>query len=741
MKSLVIVESPTKAKTISKYLGKGFKVESSFGHIRDLPKSKLGVDVENNFEPKYVIPRDKSKRVKDLKEAAKKVDEIYFATDEDREGEAISWHLAFALKVDPEKTKRITFHEITKHAIEKALENPRTIDMDLVNAQQARRILDRLVGYKLSPLLWHKVARGLSAGRVQSVAMRLIVEREREIEAFKSEEYWSVEAEFLTAKKEMFLAKLNNIDGKKLDKLEIKNEKQAKKILSDLESADYKITKIEKKDRKKSPHPPYRTSTLQQDANHKLGFSSKQTMMLAQQLYEGVELGAEGHVGLITYMRTDSTNLSGKFLGEALDFIKREFGDDYSLKKPRVFGKKAKGAQEAHEAIRPTDIEHTPKLMMTHLSPQQFKLYDLIWKRAAATQMADAKLAQTAVDIENSDGKKYNFRANGSTVVFDGFMKVYPDLAKDKILPELDEGEKVDAKEIKPEQHFTEPPARYSDATLVKILEEHGIGRPSTYSPTIATIEKRNYVERTENKRLKPTDIGIIVNDLLVEHFPKIVDYKFTAKVEKDLDDVADGDKKWTEILQDFYPDFEKNLKEKEETLSKKAMTEESIDKKCPECKSDMIIKAGRYGKFIACTGFPECKYTEPVDGEEKEEEQEALESNETCEKCGKPMAVKHGRYGAFLGCSGYPDCKTIKKIENKTGIKCPKCGKGEFVEKRSKRGKNFYGCNQYPDCENALWSKPTGDNCPECKNLIVYGAKGTFKCSSKECKYVKEAK
>ena len=466
-----------------------------------------------------------------------------------------------------------------------------------------------------------------------------------------------------------------------------------------------------------------------------MGYSSKQTMMLAQQLYEGIDLAGEGHVGLITYMRTDSVNLSSKFLGEANDYIHGEFGKEYSIDKPRVFTKKAKGAQEAHEAIRPTDVLRTPDKMKSHLSPRQHKLYELIWKRAVATQMADAKVASTTVDITSD---KYMFRASGSTVVFDGFLKIYPGLAKENILPELKEEQSVTADKIEPIQHFTEPPARFSDATLVKVLEEHGIGRPSTYAPTIATVEKRNYVKRLENKRFKPTDIGILVNDLLVEHFAQIVDYDFTAKIEDDLDAVAEGKVKWTSILEEFYPPFEKNLMEKEETLSKKDVTEESIDKKCDKCGKGMIIKTGRYGKFIACTGYPECKHTEPMDGEEKKQEAEV--SDEKCEKCGKDMVIKHGRYGAFLGCSGYPDCKTIKNIEKKSGVHCPNCKDGEMCERKTKKGRTFYGCNQYPKCETAVWSKPTGEQCPECKKLLVYGAKDTIKCSEKECGFSKMA-
>ncbi len=735
MSSLVIVESPTKAKTISKFLGKGYKVESSFGHIRDLPKSKIGVDVEDNFAPEYVIPDDKKKLITELKKAAKRAEEIYFATDEDREGEAISWHLAHALGLDPKTSKRITFHEITKHAIDEALKQPRTIDMQMVDAQQARRVLDRLVGYRLSPLLWKKVARGLSAGRVQSVAMRLIVERENEITAFVPKEYWSIPSVFETKQKETFEAKLHSIGGKKLDKFAIKSEKSAKAITDDLKDSAYHIAKVVRKDKKKAPQPPYRTSTLQQDANNRLGFSSKQTMMIAQQLYEGIAIDGS-QVGLITYMRTDSVNLSSKFLGEANSFVADHFGKEYQLTKPRVFGKKAKGAQEAHEAIRPTHIHYTPQDMKGHLTPRQLKLYALIWNRAVATQMADAQLAQTTIDVENDGKKTYLFRASGSTITFEGFLKVYPGLTKETLLPELEEAQVVTAKTVEAKQHFTEPPARYSDATLVKVLEEHGIGRPSTYAPTIATIEKRNYVARTENKRLKPTDIGTVVNTLLTKHFPQIVDYDFTAQVETDLDSIAHGKKKWTTLLHDFYEPFNKLVMEKEETIDKKELTEEATDQTCTDCGKAMVIKTGRFGKFYACTGYPDCRHTEPFDKEEREQEASLEADAQPCEKCGKPMALKHGRYGPFLGCTGYPDCKTIKAIEKKTGVNCSQCKKGEIIEKKSKRGRSFYGCNQYPDCDFALWSKPTGEKCPDCKSLLVYGAKGTTKCSDKVCKY-----
>ncbi|MBD3311639.1 MAG: type I DNA topoisomerase [Candidatus Magasanikbacteria bacterium] len=737
-KSLVIVESPTKAKTISKFLKNGYIVESSFGHLRDLPKSKMGINIEDeSFEPEYIIPKDKNKYVKILKEKSKKADEIIFATDEDREGEAISWHLAQILGIDPKKAKRIVFHEITKRAIEEAIKNPRHIDKQLVNAQQARRILDRLVGYELSPFLWKKVARGLSAGRVQSVALRLIVEREREIKKFIPQEYWTLLGIFdipTTKKKEQLEAKLYSIDDKRLKKLDIKQKKEIDEILQDLKTAKYKITKITKKETKRTPPPPFTTSTLQQNAHNKLGYSSKQIMRIAQQLYEGVKIGSHGHVGLITYMRTDSLNLSNKFTKEVKDFINKEFGNKYSIEKIRYYKNKSKGAQEAHEAIRPTDPEKTPESIKEYLTPQQYKIYDLIWKRAVATQMKEARLNKTSLDIS---AKKYTFRASGQTMIFSGWLKLYPKSIKEEMLPDLKEGLEMDCSVLKPEQHFTEPPARYSDATLVKALEEHGIGRPSTYAPTIATIEARKYVERDENKRLMPTEISFLVNDLLVKHFSDIVDYEFTAEMEEDLDTIAEGEKKWKPIIRDFYKPFHKNLEKKTKELSKKELTEEETDEKCEKCGSDMIIKLGRFGKFMACSNYPECKNTKPVDPEERKEE----ETDEKCEKCGSDMIVKHGRYGTFLGCSNYPDCKNIKPIEKKTGVKCNKCNNGEFIEKRTKKGRTFYGCNRYPDCENALWSKPTGENCPQCKQPLVFGSKKVIRCSNKECKYKKNNK
>ena len=681
-----------------------------------------------------MIPKNKSAKVKKLKDIAKKSERIIFATDEDREGEAISWHLAYVLDIEPEHADRIVFHEITKHAIDQALAHPRTIDQKLVDAQQARRVLDRLVGYELSPFLWKKVARGLSAGRVQSVAVRLIVEREREIQNFKPEEYWTVTGIFKEQeaknKAQTIKADLYTVSGKKLDKLELKNKEQVDIILSDLEGASYQVKDVTKKETRRSAPPPYTTSTLQQAANQKLGYSSKQTMRLAQQLYEGVSLGSEGSVGLITYMRTDSVNLSEKFINETGSFIRATYGENYSLDKARVYKTKTKGAQEAHEAIRPTDPTRIPDAVKAFLNPQLHKLYSLIWKRAVGTQMADARLNRTTLDIAS---KQYVFRATGQIMIFPGWLALYPDAVKEEMLPELSVGTPLNCESLKPEQHFTEPAARYSDATLVKALEQYGIGRPSTYAPTIATIEDRDYVERDEQKRLKPKDIAFMVNDLLVEHFSNIVDYQFTALMEQNLDDIAAGVKDWQPIIATFYSPFHETIIKKTEELSKKSITEEATDEICPKCGSPMVIKMGRFGKFMACSNYPTCKTTKPI-GEEAKLEAEA--SNETCDKCGKPMAVKRGRFGSFLGCSGYPNCKNIKRIEKSTGVKCHVCGQGEFVEKKSKRGKSFYSCNRYPDCKNALWSKPTGELCSTCHSPFVFSTKKTIKCSNKECRF-----
>ncbi len=744
---LIIVESPTKAKTLTKFLGSDYKIESSFGHVRDLPKSKIGIDIENDFEPEYVVPERCEKNLAKLQKIAKKAKNIILATDEDREGEAIAWHLVKALNADPDKTKRIVFHEITKDAILEALKNPKKLNMPLVDAQQARRILDRLVGYKMSPFLWKKVARGLSAGRVQSVAVRLVVEREEEIKKFKVDEYWTILADLKKGKEE-FEANLNKIKGKTVKKLQIKNKKAAEKILKNLKGEDYVVEKITKKENKKNPLPPFTTSTLQQTANRFLGFSAKQTMTVAQQLYEGVDIKGEGHVGLITYMRTDSLNLSKKFLKDSKKHIDETIGKEYSLDTPRLFKTKSKGAQEAHEAIRPTEAEREPENLEKLLNNNQYKLYKLIWQRAMASQMTEAIVDSTTVDIKAGD---YNFRSNGQIIKFKGYLKIYPEKSKELTLPDLEKDDKLKLKKLKDEQHFTKPPARYSDAGLVKILEQHGIGRPSTYAPTIATIITRKYVERDENKRLGPTDIAFIVNKLLTEHFEHIVDFEFTAEMEDDLDKVAENKKKWQPVIKDFYKPFIKNLKKKDKELTKKdIMPEEKSEEKCDKCGAVMLIKTGRYGKFLACGAYPDCKNIKSMpgtdkdgDGKDDNEEIKDLEKKhggQDCEKCGSDMVVKVGRFGPFLACSGYPKCKNIKNItgeKQETGVTCPVCKKGEIVQKRSRRGA-FYACNQYPDCKTAFWGKPTGKKCPDCGSLLLEGKKEGVKCSNKECGYEK---
>ena len=735
--NLVIVESPTKAKTISKFLGKNFKIIASMGHIRDLPKSKLGVDIEHDFEPIYVVSPDHKAKVKEIKDAAHKADHVYYATDEDREGEAISWHLTQILEQDPEKASRITFHEITKEAILRALEKPRALDMKLVEAQQARRVLDRLVGYELSPFLWRHVQRGLSAGRVQSVTVRLIVERERAIKDFNVEEYWSIEGEFAKSSGEIFEAKLNNVDGKALDKMDIKSKDQAEAFADECHKQTWQVGSIEQKKRSKTPPPPFTTSSLQQEANNRLGFSAKQTMTLAQKLYEGIELGDQGSIGLITYMRTDSVNLADKFLIEAGEYLEKSFGKDYILKEPRKYKTKSKGAQEAHEAIRPTDPTHTPESVEPYMEKGLFKLYQLIWQRALATQMPNAILNATRVDVV---GGRFSFRATGQQVVEEGYLKLYPDQDNEKMLPELSEEEKLEAKDIKGVQHFTEPPARYSDASLVKTLEENGIGRPSTYASTISTIIDRGYVERDEKKRLKPLDIAFNVIDLLIKRFPNIVDMEFTARMESSLDFVAEGTVQWKPLIQAFYGPFHLQLEAQEAELSKEA-DKEAEGEVCEKCGKPMVVKHGRFGRFLACTGYPECKNTKPLEGDAKPVLAEP--TDQICSKCGAPMLKKTGRFGPFLACSRYPECKNIVNIEipvmdqNGNAIACPKCKQGHILERKSKKGKLFYSCSRFPECDQAFWDRPTGEPCPECAFPTLLKKGKTIYCPNKEnCKY-----
>jgi len=674
---LVIVESPNKANTIKDFLGSGYRVLSSYGHVRDLPKSTLGVDVENNFEPKYVIPTKARKNLNILKKEAKNSDSVILATDEDREGEAIAWHLASALNLNENNYQRIVFHEITKQAILDALNNPRKIDINLVDAQQARRILDRIVGYKLSPFLWKKVARGLSAGRVQSVTVRLIIEREKEIQSFIPQEYWTISVILKKLSEAInFEANLFKRDGKNIEKLEIKNQKEADDIIKDLNGAQYQVESIKKEELKRNPPFPFTTSSLQQEAWKKFHWPAKSTMRQAQALYEK---------GFITYHRTDSVNLSQLALIDAQKFIIEKLGKNYWAGFFRKYKTKNR-AQEAHEAIRPTYSQNSPEAIQAKLDKNQLKLYGLIWSRFIASQMNQAVFDSITADIK---AKNYTFRASGQSLKFDGFLKIYPIKFEEKDLPELKVNELLELVKLTPDQHFTKPPARYTEASLIKTLEENEIGRPSTYAAIISTIQDRNYVVKNETKQFQPTEIGITVNNLLVEHFPKIVDIGFTAQMENDLDKIAAGEEKWIPVIQNFYTPFEENLKQKEKEISKKEIAVETTNKICPDCGSPIIIRLGRFGKFYACSAFPKCKHTEPL-------EKEAL------------------------------------------NIKCPQCPKGDLIAKRTKKGKTFYACNQYPNCDFALWDKPTQEKCPKCSSLLVEKRKQLV-CSNKNCDFKKK--
>ncbi|MED0870793.1 type I DNA topoisomerase [Bacillus spizizenii] len=684
---LVIVESPAKAKTIERYLGKKYKVKASMGHVRDLPKSQMGVDIEQNFEPKYITIRGKGPVLKELKTAAKKAKKVYLAADPDREGEAIAWHLAHSLDLDLNSDCRVVFNEITKDAIKKSFKHPRMINMDLVDAQQARRILDRLVGYKISPILWKKVKKGLSAGRVQSVALRLIIDREKEINDFKPEEYWTIDGTFLKGQ-ETFEASFFGKNGKKLP---LKSEADVKDILSQLKGNKYTVEKVTKKERKRNPALPFTTSTLQQEAARKLNFRAKKTMMIAQQLYEGIDLGREGTVGLITYMRTDSTRISNTAVDEAAAFIDQAYGKEF-LGGKRKPAKKNENAQDAHEAIRPTSVLRKPSELKAVLGRDQMRLYKLIWERFVASQMAPAVLDTMSVDLTNNG---LTFRANGSKVKFSGFMKVYVEgkddqmEEKDRMLPDLQEGDTVLSKDIEPEQHFTQPPPRYTEARLVKTLEELGIGRPSTYAPTLDTIQRRGYVG-LDNKRFVPTELGQIVLELIMEFFPEIINVEFTAKMEKDLDNVEEGNIEWVQIIDNFYTDFEKRVKKAESEM--------------------------------------------------KEVEIEPEYAGEDCELCSSPMVYKMGRYGKFLACSNFPDCRNTKPIVKQIGVKCPSCGEGNIVERKSKKKRVFYGCDRYPDCEFVSWDKPIERKCPKCgKMLVEKKLKKGIQVQCVECDYKEE--
>ncbi len=780
MSNLVIVESPAKAKTIQKYLGRGYEVEASLGHVKDLPKSKLGVDIEDSFDTEYIVIPGKEKVLAKLKKLAKSADAIFLAPDPDREGEAIAAHLAEELgdgdgtrskkkKTEGERIRRVTFHEITKRAIQEAFKNPRDIDRNLVDAQQARRVLDRLVGYQVSPLLWDKVRRGLSAGRVQTVALRMIVEREAEIKAFQAKEYWTIDASLAGPKPPAFDARFVGVGE---DKLEVTNEEESKKIVAALEKAAWSVRSVDKRERRRSPAPPFTTSKLQQDGTRKLRFSVKRVMMIAQRLYEGVELGDEGLVGLITYMRTDSVRVSNDAIAEVREFIPAQYGAGYLPESANVY-KSKKQAQEAHEAIRPTAVARTPDSIKKYLQEDEYKVYKLIWQRFVASQINPAVFDQTTVDIDAKAGNSsYWFRVTGSVLKFDGFLKVYEEAkdAKDEEdealkhkLPPLEAGDTLTMKSLNPEQHFTEPPPRYNEASLVKELEERGIGRPSTYAAILGTIQERQYVQKIGGKFI-PTEIGTVVTDLLVKNFEDIFDYQYTARLEEELDEIEEGKEKWTQALADFYKKFKKDLSYAEKHMENIKRMEKPTEEKCERCASPlvikwgkhgsfyacsaypdctftkenpinltdldsadmqetsqeeycencgrvMVLKRGRFGQFMACTGYPECKTTRRLDQGRKVPD---IPLEELCPQCSRNMVMRHGRYGEFISCSGYPECKYVK--QNFIGVKCPDCKDGELVEKKARRrGNIFYGCSNYPKCEFTSAYKPVAEKCPEC--------------------------
>lgn len=727
--NLIIVESPAKAKTIKNFLGKDYDVIASKGHIRDLPKSRFGITLDEESHeliPKYSVAKENAPTVKEIKEKAKKADTIYIATDEDREGEAIGWHIAHAIKKDPEELPRIVFHEITKTAIKHALESARKIDMDMVNAQQARRLLDRIVGYKLSPLLASKIQKGLSGGRVQSSTLKLVVDREREIKAFVPVEYWSIDTAFKTN----IDATLIKHKDEKLSKLSIKNKEKADAITQSVKNDDFTIAKIETKQRKSATPPPFMTSTLQQAASSKLGFTPKRTMMIAQTLYEGVKT-PDGTSGVITYMRTDSLNLAAEAVGAVRGIIENRFGKKYLPKEPKVYTKKAKGAQEAHEAIRPTMLQFTPEVAQSFLKADEIKLYRLIYERFMACQMEDARFEQQSIIFK---GKENEYRASGRKLVFDGFYAVTGAEDKDKLLPQLKEGDKAEIQSVKPEQHFTEPPSRYSEASLIKKLEAEGVGRPSTYAPTIATLSNRTYVT-IEKKQIIPTEIAFTVTEILEKHFPNIVDINFTAEMEEELDEIAEGKVDWQKLLFEFYEKFMKQIDEGKANIVSLKLAK-PLGRTCPKCgEHELLLRSGRFGNFIACSGFPKCKYTEQCDEEGNAVEKKETTADEKCDKCGADMIVKNGRNGQFLACSNYPDCKNTKSInveEKVSETPCPDCG-GKISLKNSRRGP-FWGCENYPDCKFISKFEPTTIKCKEkgCSGVLAprtYRNKEVYEC------------
>lgn len=749
--SLVIVESPAKAKTIEKFLGKGYQVLASYGHVRDLPSKDGSVDVDNDFAPKYVVSAKAKKQLSILKQALRKADELILATDLDREGEAIAWHLLEALGVDEKgvspRVSRVVFHEITKSAIAEAMANPRQISTELVEAQQARRILDYLVGFNLSPVLWRKIPGSRSAGRVQSVALRLICDREAEIEAFKAREYWTIEAVMANAEKATFSARLHAINGQRLassakqletSTYQVITATEAEQLVKEIKPLPLQVSEVSRTEKKRRPAAPFTTSTLQQEANRKLGFSARKTMSLAQKLYEGVDTG-DGLVGLITYMRTDSVTLSDVAIQDARQVIETRFGKEYVPAKPRVYKSKAKNAQEAHEAIRPTSLNRHPNTLSNFLDRDELRLYKLVWERTIAAQMADAVLDATTVDI--LAGEKYQFRASGQVIRFPGFMKVYiegKDVETEEAegtLPNLNEKESLSFDDLQGEEHTTQPPPRYTEASLVKSLEENGIGRPSTYATTMNTLVERKYV-RLVKRTFFPEDLGREVIRFLTQFFDKYVDYKFTARMEDDLDAISLGKGEWKSFLKNFWIPF----KEKVDVVKGEKFVGEPLDEKCPECQQPLTKKFGRNGYFIACDGYPECKYTRPVNGEQNSE---PVYSDEICEKCGAKMLFKEGRYGKYLACSGYPECKNNQPLvkPKSLGIACPTCKEGEIMEKKSRYGKIFYSCNRYPKCKYALWDQPFAEPCPKCAFPIVVEKTtkrhGTVrKCPQEECDY-----
>jgi len=818
-KGLVIIESPGKAKAIQKYLGKGYTVEASFGHVKDLPKSTLGVDTTNGFETDYVVIPGKEKVVAKLKKLAASADFIFLAPDPDREGEAIAAHLAFELggngkakkakklkkgeEAPPPRIQRVTFNEITKRAVQAAFEHPRAIDQNLVDAQQARRVLDRLVGYQVSPLLWDKVRRGLSAGRVQTVALRLIVEREREIKAFEKKEYWTIDAHLAASKPPAFDARFV---GKGEEKVEVTNGEDAEKIRAALETSDWVVRTVDKKERRRNAAPPFTTSKLQQDSSRKLRFSVKRTMMIAQRLYEGVELGEEGSVGLITYMRTDSTRVAPEAIQEVREYVGKEYGPTYLPETPNTF-KEKKDSQGAHEAIRPTSAMRHPDQIKQYLKEDEFKVYKLIWQRFVASQINPAIFDQTTVDIDAKakTNEVFWFRVTGSVLKFDGFLRVYEESKDGKDeedeelkhkLPALEAGQKLTLKELKPEQHFTEPPPRFNEASLVKELEERGIGRPSTYAAILTTIQERQYVQKIGGK-FSPTEIGLVVTDLLVENFRDIFDLQYTARLEEELDEIEEGKEKWQDALADFYKKFQKDLKYAEKHMENIKRMEKPTDEHCELCKAPlvikwgrhgsfyacstfdkedpntckftkenpinlpdldsadvqettqeeycencgrvMVLKRGRFGQFMACTGYPDCKTTRRLDQGKKVPD---IPLDELCPKCGRNMMIRHGRYGEFTTCSGYPECKYVK--QNYIGVKCPECKDGDLVEKRARKGNTFYGCGNYPNCKFTSAHKPLPEKCPSCGSeyLVEKNLKAgpVIACPNKECDFERPA-